>query len=331
MSDESMTFQELPEMDESSAFRLMNSLLLNSSDETKAAFLAALHSRGETGAELSGFVRALRNTATLGKIHNVMDIVGTGGDGKNTINVSTAASFVVSSLGIRVAKHGNYGATSNKGSGDFLRFLGYNFEMDQEELARRVNDTNFAFILAPLYNAKFAKFAKARKSLPHKTVFNYLGPITNPADPENLVLGVTHEEISRLYSNFMIKNDKRGYIIYSRDGMDEISPETPSMMTIIKGSESEKIEIHPEDIIGDKIRIDEVSATEPADSFRMTLEGISGKRRNVSRFIALNAAPALVLNGKAGEILDAYDIAMEAISSGTVSDHLDKIMGDCRR
>ena len=331
MSDDSTAFQELSEMDESSAFRLMNSLLLNSDDETRAAFLSALHRRGETGAEISGFARALRNTATLGKIHNVTDIVGTGGDGKNTINVSTAASFVAASLGIRIAKHGNFGATSNKGSGDFLRFLGYNFEMDQEELARRIDSTNFAFILAPMYNANFAKFARARKSLPHKTVFNYLGPITNPADPESLVLGVTHEEISRLYSDFMIKNGRRGYVIYSRDGMDEISPESPSSVTIINGSESEKTELHPEDILGNKIRVDEVSAAEPADSFRMTMEGISGNRRKVSGFIALNAAPALVLNGKADGIRDAYDIAMEAISSGAVSEHLNRIMGDCRR
>lgn len=312
--------------DDISLSQFVNRLLEESSDEDKAAFLKALHERGETPEEVVELSRSLRERAKLERIPGMTDVVGTGGDGKNTINVSTAASFVASAAGIRVAKHGNFGATSNRGSADFLKHIGYNFEMTQSDLVKRLEETGFAFILAPRYNDNFAKFARARKMLPFKTVFNYLGPLTNPADPDRMVLGVTDRRISDLYSSYLRLNGKRGYVVYSEDGMDEVSPYSPSNVSMIGKGFEEHFTIDPMGILGERIGIEKISTDEPVKSFELTLAGLKGEKAEPSRFIALNAALPLMLNGKADSMEDAFSYAMELIKSGTAYQHLKEIV-----
>lgn len=296
------------------------------SDETKAAFLKELHDRGETPEEVADLCITLRSKALLSRVPDTTDIVGTGGDGKNTINVSTAAAIVASASGIKVAKHGNFGATSNRGSADFLKHIGYGFEMSQKGLERRLRETSFAFILAPKYNDNFAKFARARKMLLHKTVFNYLGPLTNPADPDRMILGVTDRRISDLYSGYLKLNGKRGAVVYSEDGMDEVSPYSRSNVVTINDGENEQFQIDPVKILGDRIGIERISSPDPAESFRMTLEGLKGNLPDVSSFIALNASLPLLINNRESSLEDAYADAFELIRSGQVYEHLQKIV-----
>lgn len=307
---------------------LVRDLLNSSTDEERAGYLRLLHERGETPDEVAELSGILRSMATLSRLDDVSDIVGTGGDGKNTINVSTAASFVAATSGIRIAKHGNFGATSNKGSADFLKFLGYNFDMTQDELARRVSRTSFAFILAPRYNESFARFAKARKMLPFRTVFNFLGPLTNPADPDNVMLGVTDGRVSSLYANYLSLNSKSGCVVHSEDGMDELSPYTYSNIVTVFRDSVEASRIDPREMLGERIGIEKISSVDPMVSFRMTAEGLGGSRMEVSKFIALNSALCMVLNGRAGTFEDGYAYSLELIRSGAVMEHVNYVMED---
>lgn len=305
-------------------------LVTDSTEEEKTDFLRGLHERGETAGEITLLADLLREKALLGKVNGVTDIVGTGGDGKNTINVSTAASLLVSSVGIKVAKHGNFGATSNRGSADFLKYLGYNFEMEQGELERRVKDDSFAFILAPRYNENFAKFAASRKKLPFKTVFNYLGPLTNPADPDTMVLGVADPSVGKLYADYLAMNSKSGYVVHSEDGMDELSPYSASKLVQVKDNDREETAIDPSAMLGEKIGLDKISARRPEDSFRLTKAGLSGTDEYVSKFIALNAALSFVSNGKYQALEDAYNEGLCLLKTGYVIEHVTKIIEDSR-
>lgn len=304
----------------------INAILDNSTDEQKAAFLIRINESGNAPEIVAELASIIKERATLSRISRVSDIVGTGGDSKNTINVSTAAALVASSMGVRIAKHGNFGATSNKGSADFLKSLGYNFEMSQDTLRKRIRETSFAFILAPRYNDSFAKFAAARKMIPEKTAFNYLGPLTNPADPDVMMLGVTNGEVAGLYSNYLLLNNKKGCVIYSEDGMDEASPYSPTKIAIVEQGGLVEMTIRPEEIIGEKIGIEHISSVEPEKSFELTRRGLSGSDRNAARFIALNAGLSLLINGKYHDLYDAYRNALESINSGMVQEHLLKVI-----
>ena len=307
-----------------------NMLLQEGQDDEKAQFLRELHERGETPREVVALASLLRERSKLSPVPGTADIVGTGGDGMNTINVSTAASLLLSSCGIKIAKHGNFGATSNKGSADFLKYLGYSFEMDQEQLEGRLRDVSFAFILAPMYNSSFAQFAKARKMLPFKTVFNYLGPLTNPADPSVMMLGVTGKKISDLYTRYMLLNSKAGCVVYSNDGMDEISPITTSNITYVKDGKTEEANFDPSTLLSEKVQLSDISQLEAEPSFRLTLAGLEGKNKPASEFISLNAAMALLISGKYQSVEEAFMESMRLLKSGYVSEHLKLIVGDRR-
>ena len=304
----------------------ITSILEDSTDLQKADFLRQINAGGYAPEIVAELARVIKERATLSRIEEVSDIVGTGGDSKNTINVSTAAALVVSSMGVKIAKHGNYGATSNKGSADFLKSLGYNFEMNQQSLEKRISKSSFAFILAPRYNDSFAKFAAARKMIPAKTAFNYLGPLTNPADPDVMMLGVTSAEISNLYSSYLTLNNKKGCVLYSEDGMDEVSPYSRTNITMVEDGEISKMTVHPERILGEKIGIEHISAIDPERSFELTRKGIEGSDRNAAKFIALNAGLSLCLNRKFGDIEDGFRNALECIDSGLVQEHLKKVL-----
>lgn len=305
-------------------------LIDDSTDIEKMEFLSELHNRGETANDIVQLAEILREKALLGRVNGVTDIVGTGGDGKNTINVSTAASILVSSVGVAVAKHGNFGATSNRGSADFLKYLGYNFEMEQKEFERRIRKNSFAFILAPRFNENFAKFAAPRKKLPFRTVFNYLGPLTNPADPDTMVLGVSDPIVGNLYADFLAINSKSGYVVHSDDGMDEVSPYSPSRLIEVSCGSKTETTFEPSELLGGKIELDKISAVSPEDSFRLTEDGLSGRNENASKFIALNAALSLVSNGKYQHLEDGYREAMCLLKSGYVMEHLGNIIEDSR-
>ncbi len=294
-------------------------------DSDKANFLTDLHNKGETAEEIAGFADALRSLSKLKiKYETLTDIVGTGGDRKNTINVSTSASIVLASMGIKIAKHGNFGITGSHGSADLMKFLGYNFRMPEYEIVKNLNEKNSVYILAPEYNDNFAKFSRVRKFLGFKTVFNILGPLTNPLNPDTVVLGAYDNNIAELYSNILIKDSKKGFVITSEDGMDELSPFSVNYIyQVDKGIN--KFRLDPRKLMEDSISIEDISSQDSKKSFEMAIDGMKGKNKKVSEFIALNAAPALVANDVYKNIPDAYFAVIEHINGGNVMNKIKEV------
>ena len=189
------------------------------------AFLSVYMMRPITVEELSGFMDALKELGTKVDLRGVetIDLCGTGGDGKNTFNISTLSSFVVAGAGIKVAKHGNYGVSSNCGSSNVLESLGYHFTPDQETLNRQLDQANICFLHAPLFNQAMKVVAPIRRELGIKTFFNMLGPLVNPSNPKNQMSGVYNLELGRLYNYLFQQTDKRYAIVHALDGYDEVS------------------------------------------------------------------------------------------------------------
>lgn len=305
-------------LDRGDAEHLMDILVSEgSSDIRKAAFLTGLHFKGATTEEIIGFSNSLRKQSLASRIPGVTDIVGTGGDGKNTINVSTAASITASALGIPVVKHGNVGITSRHGSADFMKFIGYDFQRGLNDPSGTLKNDNFLFAFAPIFNPSFARFSEVRKRLGHRTIFNIMGPITNPFDPDYLVIGTADASTSDSYAQVLRGRDKKGFVFHSSDGLDEISPSARTSGFRVDGR-VDPIVITPEEITGRNIPLSLVTTPDPETCFSKTLKGLVGVDEAASVFIALNTAPALVLNSIADRLDEGYEIALEALLSGRI-------------
>ena len=301
--------------------------LLSSPDATdslRAAFLSSLYVRGETAEEIEGFASGIMSMASIKPYRKCTDIVGTGGDRKGTINVSTASAIVCASLGIKIGKHGNRSITGKFGSADFMEACGYDFSMNGEEIVRNIQNENFVFILAPEYNNSFMSFSSVRKKLGHRTIFNIMGPITNPLGPEKAVIGSTSPEMQGMIARVMKIRSVNGYSITSSDGMDEISPISESFLMEVFDS-IKMHELEGRNIIGRRISEDNIEGKDRETIFNLTLSGIKGENRDASAFIALNAAPALLLNGVSGTFEDSYKIALKSMENGMAFSKLTRI------
>lgn len=314
-------------LNESQAQSVMNFLISeNSTDEFRAAFLATMFIKGVRPEELFGFAKSLRERATVSHLPGLTDIVGTGGDHLNTVNVSTAASIVASAAGVKIGKHGNFASTGIHGSADFLKKIGYQFAMSPSDISKNVGEKNFVFILANRYNEHFSKFSAVRRKLGFSSVLNYLGPVTNPLDPEIAVIGCTSEEAASIYSEVLLKSGKSGCIIRSEAGMDEISPLGPSKIITVNSSVHEST-VYPEDFDLTGISLEDISSGNPEEIFSKTLKGIEGKDAKVMKFIAANAAPALLLNNIGKSLGNSYEIALQTIEDGHAASKIKEIGG----
>ncbi|MGC8505430.1 MAG: anthranilate phosphoribosyltransferase [Thermoplasmata archaeon] len=293
----------------------------------KAVFLTALAVKGETPDEIAGIASAIKKYSRIGTIPGSTDIVGTGGDMKNTINASTCASIVAASMGIRIVKHGNRAVTGTFGSADFLARLGYDFSFTREEALARVRKHNFLFIMAPMYNDSFSKFSSTRKKIRMPTIFNIMGPITNPADPEKSVIGSISRDLSEKYAKVLSSTGKTGMIVTSSDGLDEISTGDVSSVIRVTDEISEE-KVDPVQITGRKISLSSVQGKSADEIFRKNLEGLYGKDQNCASFIAINAAPALFLNGMSSDLKDGYEAALNHINSGYVRDYMERLFSN---
>lgn len=197
----------------------------NQNEVQVAAFLAAYNMRLPTAQELSGFRNAMLELATPIQINinNTLDIVGTGGDGKDTFNISTLACFVCAGAGVKIVKHGNYSSSSVSGASDVLEQLGINFSNNEKKINEQLDQANITFLHAPLFHSAMKKIANVRKQLQVKTIFNLLGPLVNPARPAKMLIGVHSENIGKLYKEVLKVADTNFVIIYTLDGYDEIS------------------------------------------------------------------------------------------------------------
>jgi anthranilate phosphoribosyltransferase len=291
-----------------------------------ASFITVYLMRSITIDELQGFRDGLMKLAVPVDLngYDVMDIVGTGGDGKNTFNISTLACFIVAGAGRNVAKHGNYGASSVSGASNVMETLGYKFKNDNDSLKKEIEQTGFTFLHAPQFHPALKAVGQIRKNLGFRTFFNMLGPMVNPAKPEYQLIGVYNLEMARIYNYLLQQGGKPFTIIHSLDGYDEISLTNDTKVITSKGERifsAEKLgkrSVSPADIQGGN------SVEEAAKIFTTILKGEGSWAQNA--VVLANAAMALHCTGSFNTYNEAYDIAVESLETGKAHKAFQKLI-----
>ena len=304
------------------AYTVMNEIMDGNTTPTQnAAFLAALttkNTRTETEAEIAGCAAAMRSHALkVEHPYKVLDIVGTGGDGANTFNISTTSSFVISAGGTKVAKHGNRAASSKSGAADCLEALGINLDQPPEKAVRLLEDPGMCFMFAQRYHSSMKYVGPIRKELGFRTVFNILGPLTNPASPSYQVLGVYDvllvNPLAHVLSQLGVES---GMVVYGMDGLDEFSPVGPTRICDFRGGRFDTYTIDPEDLGITRCSKKDIEGGNPEENARMTLDILEGKKGPRYDTVLLNAGAGLYVSGKASTIRDGMELADKLIADG---------------
>jgi len=291
----------------------------NLTDAQIGAFIAALASKGETVEELVGAARVMRRNAHRIQVNApiVVDIVGTGGDGANTFNISTIAAFVVAGCGLTVAKHGNRSVSSQCGSADLLEALGVNILCSPDLVEESVNQIGIGFLFAPLYHGAMRHAAKARKEIQIRSIFNMLGPLTNPAAANCQVLGVYAPELTEMFAAALnLLGAKRAMVVHGHDGLDEISVCAPTRISELQNGMVRTYDLLPDQYFGEMADSSALLGGAPAlnaEISRSILQAETGPRRNC---VVINAAAALITAGKAETFAEGIQLAAKAIDSG---------------
>ena len=316
-------------LSQSRARSVMGSIMAGEATEAQiAAFLTALRTKGETAAELTGFVEAMRSAA----VTVVVDLVGTGGDRSGTFNISTTAAFVAAGAGVRIAKHGNRAASSPTGSADLLEALGIDLSMAPDMTVRMVDETGFGFFFAPQYHPAMRHAGPVRRQLGFRTVFNFLGPLCNPAGARRYALGVSDPRMAELMITVLANLDAEvAFVFYGEDGLDELTTTGPSFIYRLLNGEITHAEFTPEDFGVPRSRLDELLGGDAAENMSITraiLDGETGPKRDIA---LVNAAPAIVAAGLANGFVEGMALAAESVDSGKARTVLEKAVAFSRR
>jgi anthranilate phosphoribosyltransferase len=297
-------------------------------------FLVALRAKGETAEEVAGCAEAMRAHAVPVRPRHdgLVDTAGTGGDGAGTLNISTAAALVAAAAGARVAKHGNRAVSSVSGSADVLEALGFAIDLPPEAIAASIDELGFGFMFAPAHHPAMRHAGPVRRELGVRTVFNILGPLTNPAGARRQLVGVFAEGLVGLVSRVLaILGTERALVVHGAGGIDELSPAGPNLVHEVVDGRVRAYRVDPLDLGVPRCEPDELAGGSPADSaraIRRVLEGERGSRRNA---VLLNAAGALVVAGVAGELGEGLALAAEAVDSGAAGERLEALAAFSRR
>ena len=298
------------------------------------AYLTALRMKGETVDEITGSARAMRRKAVRVRAADplVVDTCGTGGDRRHTFNVSTTAAFVVAGAGITVAKHGNRSVSSSSGSADVLKALGVTIELKPAQVEECLNEVGVGFLFAPLFHAAMQHAMGPRREIGVRTLFNLMGPLTNPADAAIQVMGVYAPELTDLIGQVLMNLGSRHcYVVHGEDGLDEITVTGRTKICEGKDGRIQCYHISPKDVGLKQARIEELKGGSPEENAKITtaiLKGEKGPKRDI---VLLNAAPALVACGKAKTLPEAVKLAGTVIDSGAAWDKLSALTRCSRR
>ena len=296
-------------------------------DSAIIEILESLSKKGETKDELAGGIFVLREKATkVDADQNTVDTCGTGGDGQNSLNISTAAAIVLASLGVKVAKHGNKAVSSNCGSADVLEALKININLKPNEAEESIKKFNFAFMFAPNYHSAMKYVGPARKKMGKKTIFNLIGPLSSPAQIKRQVVGVFHRKWMKPFAEALKDNGViHAYIVHSDDGMDEISPFAKTSVVELKDKKIKEFIIDPK-TLGINCKDKESLKGKNAEyNSEKIIEIFKGKKNEFSQSVALNVAAGLIVSGKETDFKTAFEIATKHLNSGNVFQHLTKI------
>lgn len=314
------------------AYAVMNEIMSGETTATQnAAFLAALSTksaRAETTDEIAGCAAAMRDHAT--KVETGMDvfeIVGTGGDNANSFNISTTSALVAAAGGMKVAKHGNRAASSKCGTADCLEALGVNIQQSPERCQELLDEVGMCFFFAQKYHASMKYVGPIRKELGFRTVFNILGPLTNPATPSMQLLGVYDEYLVEPLAQVLINlGIKRGMVVYGQDKLDEISMSAPTTVCEIRDGWFKSSVIAPEDFGLERCTKEDLRGGTPAENAQITRAILSGEKGPKRNAVLMNAGAALYIGGKADSLKDGIALAAENIDSGRALATLNKFI-----
>lgn len=294
-----------------------------------AGLLTALQIKGATIEEITASAISMRNHADVMDTNmDITEIVGTGGDKSNSFNISTTSAFVAAAAGVKVAKHGNRAASSKSGAADVLEKLGLNLMLEKEKSLEMLEKLNFCFLFAVKYHAAMKYVAPVRKTLGIRTIFNILGPLTNPAKANMQVLGVYSKELvnpmSRVVSNIGVK---RGMTVFGMDGLDEISASDKTYVCEFRDGWFKEYEIEPEDFGYKKCDKFELEGGTPEENAEITRNILNGTLRDGKRnAVCLNAGAAIYVAGKADSLAEGIKIAEETIDSGKAIERMNEIV-----
>ena len=295
-----------------------------------ACFLTALRMKGETLDEITGLAMVLRDKANTisPKVDNYVDFVGTGGDCTYSFNISTTSAFVVAAAGVPVAKHGNRSISSKSGAGDVLEALGVNISADPDVVEKCVEEVGIGFMFAPHFNPAMKYVGPVRKEMGIRTVFNILGPLSNPSRAKAMVVGVYSPSLTEVIAGTMANLDvKRGFVVSGEDNMDEFTLTGPSTVSEIKDGKVETYEITPEQFGLKRCKIEDLQGGDGTVNAQITKDILSGKERGAKReIVLLNAGAALYIGGKAESIEEGISIAGETIDSGKAMETLEAMV-----
>ena len=323
VSKEDLTYQE--------AYDVMNEIMSGETSPTQnAAFLAALSTKStkaETIDEISGCANAMRDHATPVEHPGMetLEIVGTGGDRAGTFNISTTSAMVIAAAGVKVSKHGNRAASSKSGTADCLEALGVNIEETPDQCRKLLESVGICFLFAQKYHASMKYVGAIRKELGFRTVFNILGPITNPARPEAYVLGVYDEYLVEPIAKVLDQMGvKRAFVVYGRDRLDEISPVGETAVCELKDGYYRTRVVTPEDFGLTRGTKDELVGGTPAENAEITRDILSGKTKGTRRnAVLMNAGACIYVGGKAETFAEGIDMAAKLIDSGAALEKLE--------
>ncbi len=297
------------------------------------AFLVALRIKGETADEIAGCAEAMREHVLVvrpGRT-DLVDTAGTGGDGAGTFNISTAAALVAAAAGAGVAKHGNRAVSSSSGSADVLEALGFNLELPPETIARSIDELGFGFLFAPTHHPAMRHAAPVRRELATRTVFNVLGPLTNPAGARAQVVGVYAPELVPTIAEVLARlGAERAFVVHGAAGVDELSPAGPNLVCEVADGQVRRREIDPLDLGIERCAPDELGGGDPvenAETIRRILAGAGGGKRDA---VLLNAAGAIAAGGLARDLAEGVGLAREAIDSGAAGERLEALIAFSR-
>lgn len=305
------------------------------SPQIAAALLMGLRVKKESVGEISAAAQVMREFATPVITPNpdeLLDMCGTGGDGSNTFNISTASMFVAASVGVKVAKHGNRSASSSSGSADVLEALGVNLTFSPEQVAQSIAETNIGFMFAPAHHGAMKNVAAVRKELGVRTIFNILGPLTNPAGATNQLMGVFHPDLVGIQVRVMQRlGAKHVLIVHGKDGMDEASLGAATLVGELKDGQVREYEIHPEDFGMAMTSNRSIRVSSKEESALMIMEALNNQEGTARDIVGLNAGLAIYAANHADSIEQGLRMAFEAIANGAAREKLEQFRAYTRK
>ena len=322
--DKIRTKQDLSFAESKAAFKIL--MEGKASDKEIFDFLTLLSEKGESSDEIAGGVYVLREKSKRVNIDNSIDTCGTGGDGMNTLNISTASALLLASMGVRVAKHGNKAVSSKCGSGDVLEALNININLDSNEVEQQISKNNFGFMFAPNYHSAMKFVGPTRKKIGKRTIFNMIGPLSSPALVKKQVIGVFDKKLLKIFANALKSLDIRfAWIVNSDDGLDEISPYAKTNVMQLKDNDITEITIDPKKLKVNADKFKNLVGQDAKFNADQMLGIFKGQENDFSKAVCLNAAAGLIVSEKYENYEQAYNYAKDFIKSGAAYKHLIKI------